>query len=54
MRRYVNQLLTPCNILARLSGAEAITEREVDECEALFVDAKRSAQTLESAEGFLK
>lgn len=41
--RYALQLLTPAGVLARVAGKKEIGVEEVKECEALFVDARRSA-----------
>lgn len=41
--RYALQLLTPANILARVNGKKEIGDEEVQECEDLFIDARRSA-----------
>jgi RuvB-like protein 1 (pontin 52) len=41
--RYALQLLTPCSILARVSGRNQIDVQDVAECEDLFIDARRSA-----------
>eukprot|EP00708_Paratrimastix_pyriformis_P002628 GAFH01001379.1.p2 GENE.GAFH01001379.1~~GAFH01001379.1.p2 ORF type:complete len:456 (+),score=186.59 GAFH01001379.1:168-1370(+) len=52
--RYVNQLLTPCSIMAKLAGKEQITADEVRDCADLFADAKKSAERLQTdSEGFL-
>jgi len=51
--RYVNQLLTPCSIMAAIAGLETITDQVVDDCFSLFLDAKRSSQFLEGAAGYL-
>ena len=44
--RYSIQLLTPANVLARISGQEKITRDNVDEVSELFFDAKSSAKML--------
>lgn len=41
--RYALQLLTPAHILARVNGRKEIGLDEVNECEELFIDARRSA-----------
>ena len=52
--RYALQLLTPANILARTAGRKEIEERDVAECEELFIDARRSAGIVtRSAESFI-
>ena len=38
--RYVMQLMTPANILARMNGKEPIDKEEIDEVRDLFLDAK--------------
>ena len=52
--RYVVQMLTPANILAATAGREQITAGDVEDVDALFLDAKASAQLLASSEGYLK
>jgi len=49
--RYALQLLTPSNILAKVNGRQEIAVQDVEECEDLFIDAKRSAKIVESANG---
>ncbi len=49
--RYALQLLTPSSILAKVNGRQSIEPADVEECEELFIDAKRSAQIVESADG---
>lgn len=44
--RYSIQLLTPANVLARISGRDTITHDDVDEVNELFFDAKSSAKML--------
>eukprot|EP00668_Euglena_longa_P029151 GGOE01036495.1.p1 GENE.GGOE01036495.1~~GGOE01036495.1.p1 ORF type:complete len:477 (+),score=104.20 GGOE01036495.1:214-1431(+) len=44
--RYAIQMLTPANIVAKTNGREQITRTDVEECDALFVDAKASAKYL--------
>ena len=46
--RYALQLLTPAHILARVNGRQEIGLDEVRECEELFLDAKRSAEMINS------
>jgi len=43
--RYALQLLTPASILARVAGRKSgeVGVEEVEECEGLFIDARRSA-----------
>ena len=52
--RYVVQMLTPANILAATAGREQINAGDVEDVDALFLDAKASAQLLASSEGYLK
>ena len=51
--RYALQLLTPASILARVNGRKEIDVVDVVECEDLFIDAKRSATIVNSADGFI-
>jgi len=53
--RYVVQLLTPANILARTNGKTTIGKEEIEEAAALFLDAKASAKLLkEQSTKYLK
>lgn len=53
--RYALQLLTPAMILSRVAGRARIEVADVDECESLFIDAKRSAAIVErGGDAFLK
>ncbi|GMG41724.1 unnamed protein product [Ambrosiozyma monospora] len=46
--RYVLQLLSPAGIIARdVNGRSEIKVEDVEECQALFLDAKRSTKVLE-------
>jgi RuvB-like protein 1 (pontin 52) len=49
--RYALQLLTPASILARVNGRQSIEVVDVEECEDLFIDARRSAKIVEGANG---
>ena len=49
--RYALQLLTPASILSKVNGRQSIAVPDVEECEDLFLDAKRSAQIVEQADG---
>lgn len=49
--RYALQLLTPANILANVNGRSEIGPQDVEECEDLFIDARRSAKIVENANG---
>lgn len=51
--RYAIQLLAPSSILAKVNGRQEIGVDDVAECEDLFLDAKRSAQIVESGVGFI-
>ncbi|KAH9865242.1 RuvB ATP-dependent DNA helicase pontin [Plenodomus lingam] len=53
--RYALQLLAPASVLAKVNGREGgeIGEKEVEECEELFLDAGRSARHLGVAEGYI-
>lgn len=45
--RYALQLLTPASILARVAGRKGeVALEDVEECEGLFIDARRSAKIL--------
>ncbi|CAK8690497.1 ruvB-like 1 [Clavelina lepadiformis] len=53
--RYVVQLLTPANILAKINGREAIATDDIGEINELFYDAKSSAKILtEQSDKFMK
>ena len=52
--RYAMQLLTPANILARVAGRNEIAASDVEECDDLFLDAKRSAKVVLGQSGFLQ
>lgn len=49
--RYALQLLTPSSILAKVNGRQSIEAADIEECEDLFIDAKRSARIVETADG---
>lgn len=53
--RYALQLLSPASILAKVNGRQngTIEEQDVEECEGLFLDAKRSAQNLAHTDGYI-
>ncbi|KAF2708469.1 TIP49-domain-containing protein [Pleomassaria siparia CBS 279.74] len=53
--RYALQLLAPASVLAKVSGREQgrIEIDDVTECEGLFLDARRSAQHLNSTSGYI-
>jgi len=46
--RYGVQLLTPASLLARVNARTAVNKDDLQECDRLFYDAKRSAQQLEA------
>ena len=48
--RYALQLLTPASILSKVNGRQSIEPADVEECEDLFIDARRSARIVESGE----
>jgi RuvB-like protein 1 (pontin 52) len=48
--RFIVQLLTPCNILAKTNATNTVTADEVEEINSLFMDAKRSAKMLAEAD----
>lgn len=51
--RYALQLLAPAGILAQTSGRNEITVSDIEECELLFLDSRRSIKVLEETKGFL-
>ncbi|KAG7905805.1 hypothetical protein KL907_002952 [Ogataea polymorpha] len=51
--RYVLQLLSPAGILAKVNGRNEITVDEIEECQVLFLDARRSTKILEDSKGYL-
>lgn len=52
--RYVVQLLTPAKILAQSTGRNVVTAVDIQDCRALFLDAKTSAHRLaEQADRYL-
>ena len=51
--RYALQLLTPASILARVNGKKEIDVDEVEECEDLFIDARRSARIVDAGDNFI-
>lgn len=51
--RYALQLLAPSSIVARANGKNEIDVMHVAECEGLFIDARRSALTLNDESGFV-
>ena len=51
--RYALQLLTPANILAKVNRKKEIDVDDVTECEDLFIDARRSANIVNSGADFI-
>lgn len=53
--RYALQLLAPASVLAEVNGREnkQIEIEDVDECQDLFLDARRSAQALGESNGYI-
>ena len=51
--RYALQLLTPASILARVNGRGQIDVADMEECEDLFIDAKRSASIVNAGDEFI-
>ena len=51
--RYALQLLTPANILARVSRRSEIDVEDVAEAEDLFIDARRSANIVQDDDDFI-
>jgi len=53
--RYALQLLAPASVLAEVNGREnkEIQVDDVEECQGLFLDARRSAQNLGAANGYI-
>jgi RuvB-like protein 1 (pontin 52) len=51
--RYIVQMLTPARIVAETNGRESIASSDVEEIDALFLDAKASARLLARSEGYL-
>ena len=51
--RYALQLLSPSSVLARVGGRKEIDVQDVDECQELFIDAKRSAGIVGQGKEFI-
>lgn len=53
--RYALQLLAPAGVLAEVNGREnkEIAVEDVEECQSLFLDARRSAQNLAQTNGYI-
>ena len=45
--RHAAQLMTPAAVIARQSGREEITIADLEECQRLFLDPKKSAKILQ-------
>merc|ERR1711904_759367 len=44
--RYVGQLMTPADVLAKTNGRDKVTREDIEEIDQLFYDAKSSAKLL--------
>lgn len=51
--RYGLQLLSPAGILAKTAGRGEVLVEDVEECEVLFLDARRSIGVLEKTSGYI-
>lgn len=51
--RYTLQLLSPGRIVAEANGRTEIDVSDIDECQDLFLDAKRSTKILQDSQKFL-
>ncbi|MCJ1313382.1 RuvB ATP-dependent DNA helicase pontin [Agyrium rufum] len=51
--RYALQLIAPAAILARVNGRKEVDVGEVEECQDLFIDAKRSAMIVNQGDKFI-
>lgn len=51
--RYALQLLTPAGVLSKTADKSEITLDEIEECELLFLDSRRSIKVLEGNNRFL-
>ena len=49
--RYALHLLTPSSILASVNGRQNIEAVDIEECADLFIDARRTANIIEAADG---
>lgn len=45
--RYALQLLTPAGVLSTTAGRSEITIQDIEECELLFLDSRRSTKVLQ-------
>ncbi|KAK6455302.1 RUVB-like protein [Scheffersomyces xylosifermentans] len=51
--RYALQLLAPAGVLSKTAGRNDITIEDIEECELLFLDSRRSIKVLEETKGYL-
>lgn len=51
--RYALQLLAPAGILAATASRSEISLEDIEECEMLFLDSRRSIRVLETTKGYL-
>lgn len=51
--RYALQLLAPAGILSKTAGRNDIANEDIEECEILFLDSRRSIKILEETKGYL-
>lgn len=51
--RYALQLLAPAGVLAKTAGRNEVSIEDIDECELLFLDSRRSLKVLEETKGYL-
>lgn len=51
--RYALQLLSPSGVLAKISGRNEIGVQDIEECQGLFLDSKRSIQVLQTTNGYI-
>ena len=51
--RYAVQLLTPAGVLSTTAGRSEITVQDIEECEFLFLDSRRSTKVLQETKTFL-
>jgi RuvB-like protein 1 (pontin 52) len=53
--RYALQLLAPASVLADVSGRQGgeIQIEDIEECQDLFIDARRSAQNMNGVNGYI-
>jgi RuvB-like protein 1 (pontin 52) len=53
--RYALQILAPASVLAKVNGRDndQIQVEDVEECQGLFLDARRSAQALGQTNGYI-